>query len=457
MAFSPDHRSASPKLNAKQTPRRFLERMKPRSRSSMKTPLKHDPRQPTFDWQRGEQLALLRDVRLMRVAGVSQVTLKAVLRSIDDHARRGGECWATQETLQAEIGASNVRTVKRAIAALLAASLITCERRKIPGAQRLTVNHYRIVWNELALLRDRPAEAISAPIKVTCATEQSDMLSDQSDINDRSTGHGCHLPRSEKKRDRTATSNGARQEEAEGQEIFQQQMQEPIMAKRPTRKIPEDRPILAADYAAAPTEHRSSFPRSDKRHDVPGAWSIYEQQRVEDAFRAAGHGGARLLVETAMSRGLQPADCDAVVEQLHGSVDAKERKPLNAGALDWRIKQGSWPCNLIAKVDLEQAAAAETPAVDQDLAEQRKHAARRAENERLRQLRDENTRRELERAARLGPLLDALPEADLAALIERLPIKRDNPIAARELAKRPITFEMFRRELFLLLESEATD
>ncbi len=400
---------------------------------------KPDPRQPTFEWERGTQLALLRDVRLPRVAGVSQVTLKAVLRSIDDHARRGGDCWATQETVAREIGVSNVRTVKRAIAALLAASLITCERRKVPGGHRLTVNHYRIVWTELALLEAKAAAAN----KVTLTTNQSDILSDQSDIDDRSTGHGCHLPRSEKKRLLTATLNGTREEAAE--EFLIQEG-----AEMPTKRNKLiERPILAADDEARTAERELG----ERRRSTQPGWPEHEQDRVRDMFLAAGVGTADDLLQLAIARGLTPADCDAHVEQLHGSVDAKEKKPLGAGALVHRIKQGAWPCNLIAKIDLDKADATVTRPTDPDLAELRKHAERRAANERLAAQAKADRERMQARDDRLGKVLDALPESELQTLIERLPKWCREGVAARYLVARPITFGLIRQELFTLLES----
>jgi hypothetical protein len=452
---------------------------------------KPDPRQPTFEWERGTQLALLRDVRLPRVTGASQVTLKAVLRSIDDHARRGGECWATQETIAREIGVSNVRTVKRAIAALLNASLITCERRKVPGGHRLTVNHYRIVWTELALLEAQAASqnkvTLAANNKVTFATDQSDILTDQSDIYDRSTGHGCHLPRSEKKRRLTATRTGAREacEEAAADFDFSEQ-EASTMARttKTTRKPPEPRPILEADYAAAPTQHRSKPEPTPNDHRPttiePGSpedlaavsdyqsrrrtvrsWSGYDQDRVRDMLTAAGVGRAEECVQKAISRGDQPQDVDAIVEQFHGSVEAKTQKPLGPGALYDRIMQGNWPCLLIAKVDLAKIGPNMDPAKvaaggATDLATERKHAAQRAKFEAEEQAAAADARRRREREQRLGRVLDAMPEEQLLALVERLP-GWCRQFFGTDLRARPVTGVLARQELFNLLESEVTD
>jgi hypothetical protein len=151
--------------------------------------------QTTIQWERGTQLAMLRDAVLPAGTGVAAITLKAVLRAIDDHARRVGECYATQETIAKCINATNTRTIKRAIGVLLDLSLITCERRKI-GIGRITVNHYRIVWSELALLAHQSDKKQN--IKVTLNADQSDNETHQSDIECRSKCQPCHIPRTER-------------------------------------------------------------------------------------------------------------------------------------------------------------------------------------------------------------------------------------------------------------------
>lgn len=101
--------------------------------------------QQTFDWTRADQLGLLDRWECPRIKGVSGIVLKSVLKAIDTHGR-GREAWPSEATL-AVVAGSSVRTVKRAVKALEQLSLIVIERR---GPQ--TVNHYRIVWTELACL-----------------------------------------------------------------------------------------------------------------------------------------------------------------------------------------------------------------------------------------------------------------------------------------------------------------
>ncbi|QDT06907.1 MarR family protein [Rubripirellula lacrimiformis] len=98
------------------------------------------------DLPRGEQLAALRRIEFATYSigknKVSPKMQKAVLRAIDDHEGQR-ECFATQETIAAEIGCS-VSTVVRAIAALVDQDLITKER---PNG--FSPNHHRIVWTSV--------------------------------------------------------------------------------------------------------------------------------------------------------------------------------------------------------------------------------------------------------------------------------------------------------------------
>ena len=125
-----------------------------------------------IDFARGEQLGILRDARLPRVPGVAGVSLKAVLRVIDDHGR-GRTCWLLHATIaaEAEIGE---RTARRATRALAALGVLCVERRRIAGGSRASCNHYTIVWSELALLARRPpADQTATPAHQTAIRDGS--------------------------------------------------------------------------------------------------------------------------------------------------------------------------------------------------------------------------------------------------------------------------------------------
>ena len=154
-------------------------------------------RQTQFDYPRQSQLAMLRDCRLPKCKNVAPSLLKLLLKMIDDYGR-GEDAWPTQETLA---GACCVepRTIRRALTALTELSLVIIERKNRYGK---TLNHYRIVWSELDLLRPRgpnpvlqespketPPTASTKPTNRTFQVDQPDICEGQPDIPGRPTGH----------------------------------------------------------------------------------------------------------------------------------------------------------------------------------------------------------------------------------------------------------------------------
>ena len=127
--------------------------------------------QTEFDWTRADQLGVVERWEAPRVPGVSGAALKSVLRAIDSYGR-GREAWPSEATLARDCGLG-VRTVKRAVKALGALSLLIVERR---GPH--TVNHYRIVWTELAL-RCR-GSAGNLPERSATVSERSATVSERS-------------------------------------------------------------------------------------------------------------------------------------------------------------------------------------------------------------------------------------------------------------------------------------
>jgi len=127
--------------------------------------------QTEFDWTRADQLGMVERWEAPRVPGVSGAAMKSVLRAIDSYGR-GREAWPSEATLARDCGLG-VRTVKRAIKALGLLSLLIVERR---GPH--TVNHYRIVWTELALRCRETAGNI--PERSATVTERSATVSERS-------------------------------------------------------------------------------------------------------------------------------------------------------------------------------------------------------------------------------------------------------------------------------------
>ena len=158
-----------------------------------KRKLKYDSRQSEIDFNRGEQRRLLNNAKCVRRevkgTGVSPAAQKAVLNAIDAKAvykiGQISECWAAIETIASVAGLSE-RQTKRAIKALLSASLITCERKWNHTSQSIR-NHYRIVWSELALIL-RPKcrdDTLQSGDQSAVTSDQSAVTSDQSAVTSR--------------------------------------------------------------------------------------------------------------------------------------------------------------------------------------------------------------------------------------------------------------------------------
>ncbi len=109
--------------------------------------------QTEFDWDRGAQLALLDAVPIVttsitegdgkRAHNVSAASIRAVLRSIDSHARGSMSAFPSDARL-ADVTDLSERQVRRAIKALEKLEYLVVRRR--PGRSRLLV----INWTELA-------------------------------------------------------------------------------------------------------------------------------------------------------------------------------------------------------------------------------------------------------------------------------------------------------------------
>jgi hypothetical protein len=122
------------------------------------------PGQHPIDYTRSEQLAILAEcvippqyvVEGKRTIRVSPVNMKAVLKALDNLNRGSGEAWPSFPTLAQHSGLSR-RNAVRAVRAIEQLSLITKVRKvgRNAGGNGKPVNHYRIVWSELNLLRPK--------------------------------------------------------------------------------------------------------------------------------------------------------------------------------------------------------------------------------------------------------------------------------------------------------------
>jgi len=121
-------------------------------------------KQKTFDFSRGEQLAMIRDARIETTTApdgrrVSGTVLRCVLRAIDDHGR-GRPAFPSVKQICTTTGCGR-RNVLRALATLeQILGLLVIQRRGSQGG-RLS-SRYTIVWSELAILA-APQGALRTP------------------------------------------------------------------------------------------------------------------------------------------------------------------------------------------------------------------------------------------------------------------------------------------------------
>lgn len=148
-----------------------------RPRGSLLSGRAVEPAQQRLDFDRPRQNHLLRslwlpDSKRILPSGkrVSLATIKTVLRAIADYGS-GRECWPSEETLAATCGLSR-GTVSRALHVLKANSLVICQLKRTENGKAV-VNHYRVVWSEVAVLPTKPKDRC-APNASTDVRQSSD-------------------------------------------------------------------------------------------------------------------------------------------------------------------------------------------------------------------------------------------------------------------------------------------
>src|SRR3954469_7317498 len=117
-----------------------------------------DGPQKQIDFQRGEQLRLLRDSQLPPFRtkdgnGISPIVMKSVLKAVDEFAR-GRVCTAAVDSL-ARVACVSRRHCMRTLEALTELGLLCHDEPSRYGRRGSPTIARRIVWSELALLCDR--------------------------------------------------------------------------------------------------------------------------------------------------------------------------------------------------------------------------------------------------------------------------------------------------------------
>lgn len=291
-------------------------------------PLPPDPDQQFLN--RNRQLQIIRDCVLPENGVVSTVVMKAVLKALDDRiGARNKECWPSQATLAKNVGLKDRKQVQRAIDALENDLSVIYVRRgpRAGGGRGGTVNHYRIVWNELALLC--PTEAINQ-------RDQSDstvpLVAD--DQSDNYAGP---------KRQIDPTNGTVLSHEAK--EKRPRSANQPPNPLSPIADLPPEWAAVVKDFqekqaivAELASEHRSAgVTAAEFRERIAGAWAVVE------------------LPENA----------------------SKFEKP--AGAVAWYLRKGDWPVDGVITFEQSQLINVQrrTRALD-EIANERKLAAEAA-------------------------------------------------------------------------------
>lgn len=142
------------------------------------------PRQKdlVFDWN--DRDVILREAKLPPLVtadgiAVKQSTAMLVLRNINSHAGNKA-AWPSIDTLADECQEVSARTVRRVIKALELAGLLCVERRRVRKGDSRSVNHYWIVWSELALFCRRPIGHGGTDQSATAARTNRPRETDQS-------------------------------------------------------------------------------------------------------------------------------------------------------------------------------------------------------------------------------------------------------------------------------------
>lgn len=277
-------------------------------------------KQIEINWERGTQLAILRECQLPCVESpdgkrCSAAALKSILRVIDDHGG-GREAWLAFETISREAGIS-VRHAKRCVACLVEISVVIVERRRATCG--VVCNHYRIVWTELDLRRPGRVQRVAppeAPVPPPSAKTET--------IRGTSSAYveACtaRVERVMRPPERSAT---ARDQSALGadQSALGSRPKCPGVTQSAPRSAPEapppPTPAVANDWAAAAGRFRGRIGQIDS------------------------------LAAIARERGHSPAEWEQTVEfalRTAAANASKLAKPM--GAVVYFLRTGTWPVEL---------------------------------------------------------------------------------------------------------------
>lgn len=301
-------------------------------------------RQQQFAWERGSQLACLREAVVPwgtthDGSRCSPAALKSVLRVIDDHGG-GREAWLGYETIAREAGIST-RTAKRCVEVLVASSLLIVATRR--SAAGVVCNHYRIVWNELDLLRPSRIQRVApltAPVPSPAAKPELSRDTSFASVE------ACTVPSGNENR---PPGRSATHSERSAMVTERSAMVTPAECHHGTQSAPRSAfeapppptPAFASEWAAAAAKFRGRIGQIDSlaaiaqsRGESPTEW----QQNVEFALRVAQANAARLS------------------------------KPM--GAVVYYLRTGTWPVDVVSPEQRAMVDQKRTEATRRQLTEQ---------------------------------------------------------------------------------------
>lgn len=367
-----------------------------------------NPQQLTIDFTRGDQLAILQQAQLDSCAvgsagdRIRGATLRAVLRAIDDFGR-GGVAWPSIETLAATTGLGQ-RTIKRAIAALQAQSLLVATKQR--NGSGSWSNRYAIVWSELRLRCDRPAaipasRSTSKPgaSSVDLGASLSNLGASLSNPGASLSNLGASLAPKPYRNDQETPTNRPDESAAAGEmnrptgdlavaecaALVAMTQGDPwadlprqtqpttasdppaieSTAGPPRRPTPQLRPAGSrarrSPGPGRPTARQFDRPTGDDDDSGP-RWNADQRRQVADALIAAGLRTAAELVDECQARGLAADELLRIVSEYQANRDHL-RGP---GAIVVRVRSGAWPADLPTPAPKPQRSAA---TVRQQLAE----------------------------------------------------------------------------------------
>lgn len=278
-------------------------------------------RQKQFEWERGSQLACLREAVVPwgithDGSRCSPAALKSVLRVIDDHGG-GREAWLGYETIAREAGIST-RTAKRCVEVLVAGSLLIVATRR--SAAGVVCNHYRIVWNELDLLRPGRVQRVTpltAPVPSPAAKPE--------------------LSRG------TSSASAEACTELLGSEN-----------RPPGRSAPApERSAMVTERSAMVTRAEchggtQSAPRSDYEAPPPPTPALSAGWAAAVARFRGRIGQIESLAQLARQRGEQPEEWAATVEYAMRIAEAnRDRLAKPIGAVVYFLRTSTWPSEVV--------------------------------------------------------------------------------------------------------------